>query len=228
MKDKLWFLARGCVLIDGAVGAAMTLLQYKEITSYKIDMPTVILIAGWSGAGKDAVGKVIQHKWGCPLLAFAGALKEMVAKEYNFPLEWAETQEGKQRILPHGETVRQVLIRRGQEIRADHNDPGFFARIIANKITHFIKTTEFTTFVITDWRLPVELLTLEQELTSHGVTFRKVKVIRQGQTESPVADQTTEYQLTNYIFDVYIQNEGTDLTALEGQVVDKIAPHLYI
>jgi hypothetical protein len=191
-------------------------------------MPTVILIAGWSGAGKDAVGKIIQHKWGCPSFAFAGALKEMVADEYKFPLIWTETQEGKQRLLSHGETVRQALIRRGQEIRAEYNDPGYFARIVANKIKHKLETTSFKTFVITDWRLPVELLTLEQELTSLGTTFRKVKVVREGQTESPVADKTTEYQLTDYIFDVTIHNEGTSFPALEAQVVEKLEPHLYL
>ncbi len=191
-------------------------------------MPTVILIAGWSGAGKDAVGKIIQHKWGCPRLAFADALKEMVATEYSFPIVWTETQQGKQWLLPHGETVRQVLIRRGQEIRAEYNDPGFFARIVADKIKNTLETTTFKTFVITDWRLPVELLTLEQELTALGTTFRKVKVIREDQKESPVADRTTEYQLTDYIFDEVILNDGKSLQALEADVVEQIAPHLYL
>lgn len=191
-------------------------------------MPCVILIAGWSGAGKDTVGKVIQHKWGCPLYAFADILKEMVVEEYKFPFQWTQTQQGKQWLLPHGETVRQVLIRRGQEIRAEHKDPGYFARIVANKIKHALETTDFKTFVITDWRLPVELLTLEQELTALGVSFRKVRVIREGQTESPIQDKTTEYQLVDYIFDEVIYNDGVSFQTLESQVVEKITPHLYL
>lgn len=191
-------------------------------------MPCVILVAGWSGAGKDTVGKVIQHKWGCPRYAFADVLKEMVVEEYKFPFKWTQTQQGKQWLLPHGETVRQVLIRRGQEIRAQHNDPGFFARIVAQKIKHALETTEFKTFVITDWRLPVELLTLEQELTALGVTFRKVRVIREGQTESPIPDKTTEYQLVDYIFDEVIENNGKSFQTLEAQVVEKLQPHLYL
>jgi hypothetical protein len=191
-------------------------------------MPCVILIAGWSGAGKDTVGKIIQNKWDCTRFAFADVLKEMVVEEYKFPFKWTQTQQGKQWLLPHGETVRQVLIRRGQEIRAQHNDPGFFARIVANKIKDALETTEIKTFVITDWRLPIELLTLEQELTSLGTTFRKVKVLREGQTESPVTDQTTEYQLVDYIFDEVIVNDGKNIQALEVQVVEQLRHHLYM
>ena len=191
-------------------------------------MPCVILIAGWSGAGKDTVGKIIKDKWGSQRYAFADVLKEMVVEEYKFPFKWSQTQQGKQWLLPHGETVRQVLIRRGQEIRSQHNDPGFFARIVANKIKDALETTEIKTFVITDWRLPVELLTLEQELTALGVTFRKIRVLREGQTESPIPDKTTEYQLVDYIFDEVIVNDGKNIQALEVQVVQQLRYHLYL
>ena len=55
----------------------------------------VFLLSGWSTAGKDSVGAILQSEYGVQRLAFADVLKEMIAEEFQFPVEWAHNEEGK-------------------------------------------------------------------------------------------------------------------------------------
>ncbi len=52
---------------------------------------TVILLSGWSTAGKDTVGSILIRNLNATRMAFADVLKEMVAKEYGFPMFWTRT-----------------------------------------------------------------------------------------------------------------------------------------
>jgi hypothetical protein len=191
-------------------------------------MVCVLLVCGWSRSGKDTVGTIICNQWGFKRLAFADELKRIICEEYSFPIEWTQTQEGKQTIVPStGQTVRQLLIKRGQEIRAEQNDPGFFARIVANSILSQINN-ESAKFVITDWRLPVEFSTIETMLAPHGCKIMKVQVRNSQQYQSPVQDQTTEYQLRKYIFDARIENDGQSLQNLQLEVEHKLYDHIFV
>lgn len=192
-------------------------------------MAIVVLLHGWSGAGKDVVGGLMNKLWGFQRLAFADELKRIISEEYNFPIEWTQTQDGKQCIVPSagGLTVRQILIQRGQEIRAEQNDHGFFARFIGNTILS--KNNEGSEkFVITDWRLPIEFSTLESMFASHYCKLLKVLVRNTQQTESPVQDQTTEYQLQKYIFDARIENDGQSLQMLQTEIEQKLYDHIFV
>ena len=143
-------------------------------------LPPVFLLSGWSTAGKDSVGAILQSEYGVQRLAFADVLKEMVAEEFQFPVEWAHSEEGKLKkpLMGGGRTVRELLISRGQGIRAERNDPGLFARLVAEKIKQ-----STAPIVITDWRLYVELRTLEKELQN---PIHKVRIFRNGLHESPI------------------------------------------
>ena len=190
-------------------------------------MPVVVLVSGWSGAGKDAVGTILQHKWGFKRLAFADELKRLIIEEYNIPLHWTETQEGKRNVeSTTGKTVRQLLIQRGQEIRAEKDDPGYFARCVGNQILEQIQSEKG--FVITDWRLPIEISTLESMFAPYGILIIKARVYNSTQNESPVNDSTTENQLERYIFDAHIQNDGVSYDALEVEVEQKLYEHIII
>ena len=177
----------------------------------------VFLLSGWSGSGKNAVGTILHERYGFECMAFADVLKELVAKEYTFPVHWAHTTIGKQTMLPCGKTVRQLLIQRGQEIRAEKKDPGFFAKGILEKIRH----TE-NPVAITDWRLLEELSVIDYGCrVDLGRPTYMVRVVRKGQTQSPVEDSLTEHQLDDVQFDLTIENPGTTLEELQV-VIDKL------
>lgn len=175
----------------------------------------VILLSGWSTSGKDTVGKILEKSHGAKLFAFADVLKQIVAKEFDFPIEWAYSEEGKNRLLSNGKTIREMLIKRGQEIRKEKGTE-YFAKIVANQI----QTLESEQIiVITDWRLPIELQTLE-EILSYSIY--KVRIQRKGQIQSPIKDSETESQLDMFPFDFVIYNDGLSLESLESEIKNKL------
>jgi dephospho-CoA kinase len=182
---------------------------------------TVLLLSGWSTSGKDTVAALLQEYYGFQRYAFADILKEIVAEEYQFPVEWAHSEAGKQKIplLGAGKTVRELLILRGQGIREEKKDPGLFARLVAEKIQ---QTSNHA--VITDWRLPIELETLETILPPE--TLLKIRIQRNGLCSSPVSDSFTETQLDSYPFDFTLKNPGTSREALFQQIQQTLIPTL--
>lgn len=187
----------------------------------------VILLSGWSGSGKDTVGQILQTKWSLYQTAFAKPLKQMICEEFSIPFEWTQTQEGKQKKDPRTQkTVRELLVQRGQEIRAEKNDPGYFGKCIANEIIQQYNLNLQCGFVITDWRLPEEIRALEQMLGPFQATILKVRITNTSQDKSPVNDFISEQQLNKYVFDEVIQNDGISLHTLAKEVYEKIGPHI--
>lgn len=178
-------------------------------------MKTCILLSGWSGSGKDTVGECLRKLYGATRLAFADHLKEMVAGQYQFPVQWAHTTIGKQTMLPCGKTVREVLYTEGQLIRERNDDLELFARHVADQI---LADTDTQTFCITDWRLPIEHSVLERICFEHAIRLLKVQVRREDQTQSDVNHAETENALERWVFDIYLTNPGTTLPALEEEV----------
>lgn len=183
----------------------------------------VLLLSGWSTSGKDTVASLLHEYYGFQRLAFADILKEIVAEEFQFPVEWAHSEAGKQKVplMGAGKTVRDLLILRGQGIREERNDPGLFARLVAEKIQQSENTANF---VITDWRLPIELKTLEKNLQPKSLL--KIRIQRDGLFSSPVPDSFTETQLDSYPFDFMLKNPGTTRAALFQQIQQTLIPDL--
>jgi hypothetical protein len=181
----------------------------------------IYLLSGWSGSGKDTVGSILIQTYGFQRFAFADILKQMVATEFGFPVELAHTEAGKNTVISStGKTVRQLLIQRGQEIRNEKGDLGFFARGVATEIQNLVYSGTIPEgIVITDWRLPVEYETLKQCLTYPIV---KVRVRRWGQHTSPIADSETEHQLDTWTFDCIVNNLGNGLRDLEIELSQKL------
>jgi adenylate kinase family enzyme len=180
----------------------------------------VLLLSGWSTSGKDTVASLLQEYYGFQRYAFADVLKEMVAEEFIFPVEWAHSEIGKQKkpLMGRGRTVRELLILRGQGIREERNDPGYFARIVAEKIQ---QNKNSANFVITDWRLPIELETLETVMQP-----LKIRIQRSGLFSSPVVDSFTETQLDSFPFDFTLKNPGTTREALLQEMQRTLIPFL--
>jgi hypothetical protein len=182
----------------------------------------ILFLNGWSGAGKDAAAAIVQRRYGFQRLAFADPLKLIVADELGVPLEMLHTQEGKATKLPNGETIRDVLIRRGQEIRAQAKDPGYFANCVANSILNDDSVPNG--YIISDWRLMVEYETVMRRL-GHMCTAYTVRIYRQGQIESPVKNSYTENGLDTILFDFTLENPGTTLEEFEiviGKTFDSV------
>lgn len=175
-------------------------------------MIRILLLSGFSRSGKNTVGTWLEAYRGAKQYAFADALKRYVAEETGIPWILTQTQEGKETWLPNYEmTVRDLLIKRGQEIRAEQKNPGFFAKIVAEHIKgHMAVNPTQRLYVITDWRLPEEFATFETEFARFPmVHIRKIHVERMGQIQSPV-DHWTETALQGEPMDGVIWNPGTD------------------
>lgn len=172
----------------------------------------ILLLSGWSNSGKSTVAEILSERHGAKVFAFADALKKIVAEEFQFPFQWTQTQEGKQRLAPNGKTVRELLIQRGQEIRAEKNDLGFFARQVAKQIL----ATENTLCAISDWRLEVEFETLKQELPTAEI--HTIRIQREGQEASPVGDALTEHELDFFPFEYMLKNSGTNKDTLAVRI----------
>lgn len=170
----------------------------------------LFVLSGWSGSGKDTVASLLQPM-GFIRYAFADVLKEIVAKEYGFPVQWTHTQQGKQQQIQSagGKTVRELLIQRGQEIRFQEQTPDYFAKIVAEKI----QRDNHAKVVITDWRFQCELSAIQQNI-QHNAYIYPIRVVRDGQETSYVNDAYTEHELDTFPFVYEIHNPGTSMTEL--------------
>lgn len=167
----------------------------------------VILLSGYLGSGKDAVGAHLVKSYGFCRYAFADSLKDEVSACYTLDREGMNTQDGKNRMITlsddHGHckspiSVRELLISHGQMRRAQNIDywvDKVAAKIMANR-DHLI--------VITDWRFPNEYKKLHGYLRGWTLeTFRINRWIR-----PPLFDES-ELALDNFSFNKVIENNGT-------------------
>lgn len=190
----------------------------------------IVLLRGYSGAGKDTVGSILVGKHGFRRFAFADGLKQMIALEYGCSLATLHSPEGKKEICAEtGEiglteaqitmrsllggslTWREVMIRVALE--AKHADPDVFASLCATEM----RMAKPVRAVITDWRFPNERDVLKRAFP--GARFVTVEIHRQDM--SPVDDES-EHALTDVWPDFTIDNTG-DIAALEAVVENLVA-----
>ena len=171
----------------------------------------VVLLSGWSTAGKDAVAGLLVARCGCTRLAFADALKDIVTAELGLPRAMADTSEGKAAVVDpdSGSTLRDVLIRRGAELRASSGHGVFAATVVAAIAA---PDQPCRGFVVSDWRMADELDTVVAG--ARGAPVITARVNRAGLAESPVADSATEHALDAFPFNYTIDNPGTTLEDL--------------
>lgn len=156
----------------------------------------VLLLAGWSGAGKDTVANQLVAEFGFQRHAFADPVKAAVAAQKQIPVEWLHDPERKK-------PYRSDLIAHGEGLRA--TDPEIWARHIAADILRAAAEGQ-TKFVISDWRHLSELWGLQKKLPA--ATLVPILIRRPQQRTSPIPD-ATEYGLMGFPFTTMIINNGT-------------------
>ena len=159
----------------------------------------ILFIHGFSGAGKDTLGKCFTDHFGFKRVAFADALKMHVSTTHNVSLEILHSQDGKRQICPHtGTTWRDILISEASLCRAV--DPDIFAKISCAAIA------DNDNIVITDWRYPNEYDVVRT--TFPDATIYTVLIKREhGSGCSPVYHDS-EYLLINHKPNFIILNDG--------------------
>lgn len=187
--------------------------------------PLIVLIAGWSHAGKDSVAKILVESYDFQKLAFADPIKHQVAHDLEIPLEWCYDQEKKASPLPGGagRTLRDELIRVGETAR--EKDKGVWARAVGEKIQRAIAKGK-QKFVISDWRHLEELLALQKAVPT--ACLLPTRVERPSQILSPVPDKT-EYGLLGFPFFTVFHNTGTiaRLVIQVAEFVESTVPNVW-
>jgi hypothetical protein len=167
----------------------------------------IILLSGWSQAGKDTAADLLVKVYGYQKFAFAEVPKIATAEKYNFPPEWAFTQEGKNLEIQTDKGLRKVrdlVIEYANGERK--NNPQVWGEVIAKKIRESYKGKQ-TKFVISDWRFIDELVGLQKALYEFSPSIYPIQIRRSGQLISPVADNS-EYSLLGFPFYMTIMNPG--------------------
>lgn len=178
----------------------------------------IVLLRGFSFAGKDSVGKILVEKYGFRRVAFADSLKKIVSKEHRIPIAWLHDQEKKREKAPDGRTWRKILLDTAIIYRA--TNPDIFAEHCCQEIREECDASLKQHIVITDWRYPNELATVIRLFPE--ATFYTVWVKRAQQTVSPVNDDS-EYLLIDRSDDIVIDNSGSleDLVNTVDKVVNE-------
>jgi hypothetical protein len=177
----------------------------------------ILLLSGWSHAGKDTAAKIFVESYDFYKYAFADPIKHLVAAEQDIPLEWCYDQVRKSQPLNEGTpTLRELLIQKGEDGRK--KDKNIWANTIAQKIL----VRKHKRIIISDWRSLDELLALQKAIP--GATIIPLQIVRPKQLISPVPD-ATEYGLLGFPFWRTIQNNGS-LHRLVAQVCEFVEQDL--
>lgn len=174
-------------------------------------MRQIILLAGYSGSGKDLVADWITRNFPNYIkFSFAESLKQKTAKFYGFDYEDTLTQEGKSKMVnvTSGSnktfSVRELLIATARLVRRFDDDA--FARDVVEKIKLYDSVKDkrgepLRDIVISDWRFYNEI-----ELIKSSFTESKIITIRINRTDKSPVTSPSEVQLDNFIFDYQLDN----------------------
>lgn len=168
--------------------------------------PLILLLSGWSHAGKDAVAKILVESFDFQKFAFADPVKQEISKQYDIPLEWCYDQKKKSEIVESDKqkrTLRELFIHTAESAR--DKDSEIWGRIIGEKIQKSSARGK-RKFVVSDWRMVEELWALQK--ANPDALIVPIQVQRPSQLISPVPDWT-EYNLLGFPFWRVILNNGT-------------------
>lgn len=172
----------------------------------------IIALTGWSGSGKDTLADILRNQ-GCIRFAFATPLKDIASELFGFPREWADTQEGKQKLWKVGyseKTIRQILLDFAKIDRERFGDD-IYAQ---DTIRKFKTIAPQSIVIITDLRFPVEVDSLRNYQVESGCQLEFWRVKRNGQLTSPV-DHPSEHLLDTLETTKTILNPGTTIEEFE-------------
>lgn len=190
-------------------------------------MYNIILIAGLAGSGKDTLALMLEERLqGMKKTSFADPLKEILCKTLGISLEKLEYFKRKPEVrigfrssaesMCTSRNVRQMLQAFGTEAMKPVFGDDVWADLMIDKA---LSLGSENGIVIPDFRVPVEFDRLMAKLPVEHYRLITIKVVR----DSIEAGDThiTENGLTNFAFDLVIENNGT-LEDLSVQVDDLI------
>ncbi len=175
----------------------------------------IIALTGWSESGKDTVADILVNDYSFKKYAIAGPLKQLCSRLYGFPLELANTHEGKKTPWTVGyktKTVRDLLLETALLDRSRFGDG-----VYIDEILRTISVEKPPAVVISDLRYFTELDALRKYAHTHGDFFEVWRIVRDGQQESPVNDPS-EYTILSLKPHHTIQNDGVSLETLKKKV----------
>lgn len=193
------------------------------------NLPKLIAISGWKGAGKDTVGSYLVHRYKYRPISFAYALKNMVSEMYQVHRFWMDDRNKKEMPLMHmpviptdpfSEAIHMML---KDELSSGYWTPralcileGSIKRSVhanywVKKVVEEILKDEHNNYVITDMRYANEADVLKLMIPSTAA----IRIERAG--HSITTQDPSERNLDNYKFDAVISNEGT-ISDLENRI----------
>lgn len=125
--------------------------------------PTVLLIGGKKGAGKDAAADILVDHWGFRKMGFADPIKEVIGRDL-FQLTDAQMDQRdlkKEEDPFWGLTPRQILQKTGTDAFKPVFGKDFWAKAAVRKI----QESHHDLWVIKDARFPIELEVLQEAFT---------------------------------------------------------------
>ena len=179
-------------------------------------MKQILLLSGYAGSGKDAAASLLMEECGFQRLAFADALKELVAARTGIPVSIFHSSQ-KDTVIPpsskhHPKTYRDLLLEVAKEERA--KDLDVFSRVVAARICEVPGVGLINRFVISDWRYKREESFLRSALDPATYQIVRVRIKRTSVTPST---DPTEHDLDDERMDTVIQNDGS-ISDLRDQV----------
>jgi hypothetical protein len=184
------------------------------------ELPKLIAVSGWKGAGKDTIGVHLMNEYGYRPISFAYELKNMVASLYGIERGWMDDRTKKDMPLMNMPAIpTDAFSRNIHEILRDELSSGYwtpralcilegsvkrsvYANFWVKKVVDYILNDSHK-YVITDMRYCNEAdvlklfipstLTLRVERADHYITTQ----------------DSSERDLDNYKFDRIVYNNGT-------------------
>ena len=184
------------------------------------EMPKLIAISGWKGAGKDTIGLHLMNEYGYRPISFAYELKNMVASNYGIERSWMDARDKKDMpIMSMPAIPTDAFSRAIHELLRDELSSGYwtpralcilegsikrsvYANYWVKKVVEYMLNDSHN-YVITDMRYCNEADVLKMLIPS-TLTLRVERADHYITTQDP-----SERDLDNYKFDRTVHNNGT-------------------
>lgn len=179
---------------------------------------TVIALSGWKMSGKDTATDLMVREYGFTRLSFADALKEMVAAQYNIPLDYMH-QPGKKEmplaqypVIPGDPFAEQIQKMLGRELISGFWTPRALC-ILEGSIKRSVYSNYWVRQVITGLDPGENYVISDMRYKSEADTLKlllpDLVTIRIERFDSIDTQDPSERNLDDYRFDYTLQNRGT-------------------
>lgn len=157
----------------------------------------ILLVGGYLQSGKDLAANYICKNYGFERFGFADCLKDEVSEKFGLARESLDTSTGKEVQYDELYTVRDLLIKYGNEKR--EVDPAYWIKKVIQKIEQ--RQSNNSKVIIPDFRYPLEYHFCKMHFPSSVISTMKIC-----RYTYPKRTDLSETSLENFTFDYYIDN----------------------